>query len=273
MFNTEEFIGKSDGQPLESYPTDGGYVGILRTIACVGDSLASGEFEAINTITGNRLYMDRFDYSWGQYIARAAGCTVYNFSRGGMTAKEYNEHFGNAMGYFRPELAANAYIIALGVNDLMNRGMPTGTTADICRDDWRKNADTFAGHYGAIIQRYKKIRPEAKFFLVNFPRAQQGNPDRRKAAEAHDALLRELCSLFSNTYLIDLRTYGPDYDEDFRKKFYLGGHMAPAGYLLTARMMISYIDYIIRHNFEDFRTVGLHGTEYETTDGKERNIL
>ena len=273
MFDPEIFIGKAGEEPLDSYPTDGGYVGILRTIACVGDSLSSGEFEAVNTITGNRLYMDRFDYSWGQYMARMAGCTVHNFSRGGMTAKEYNENFGNAMGYFRPELAANAYVLALGVNDLLNRGWATGAVSDICLEDWRKNADTFAGHYGAIIQRYKKIRPEAKFFLVNFPRNPQWTPERAKAAEEHDALLRELCTLFSNTYLIDMRTYGPDMDETFRKSFYLGGHLAPAGYLLFGRMMVSYIDYIIRNNFADFRTVGIQGTEYETIDGTERNIL
>ena len=274
MFNYESFIGKCDEKPLESCPADGGYVGILRTIACVGDSLSSGEFEAVNTITGNRMYMDRFDYSWGQYMARMAGCTVHNFSRGGMTAKEYNENFGNVMGYFRPELAANAYIIALGVNDLLNRGMPAGSIADICLEDWRKNADSFAGHYGAIIQRYKKIRPEGKFFLINFPSNSNYTPERKAAAEAHDALLRELCKLFPNTYLIDLRNYAPDFgDADFRKKFFLGGHMAPAGYLFFAKLVVSYVDYIIRHDLESFRTVGLQGTEYETTDGTEKNTL
>ena len=274
MFNYESFIGKCDEKPLESYPADGGFVGILRTIACVGDSLSSGEFEAVNTITGNRLYMDRFDYSWGQYMARMAGCTVHNFSRGGMTAKEYNENFGNAMGYFRPELAANAYMIALGVNDLLNRAQPAGRVEDICLEDWRKNADTFAGHYGAIIQRYKKIRPEAKFFLINFPVNSNYTPERKAAAEAHDALLRELCKLFSNTYLIDLRNHAPDFgDADFRKRFYLGGHMAPAGYLFFAKLVVSYTDYLIRHDLESFRTIGLMGTEYETTDGTEKNIL
>ena len=271
--NLEAFIGSQSEQPLDSYPADGGFCGILRTIACVGDSLSSGEFEAVNTITGNRLYMDRFDHSWGQYLARIAGCTVHNFSRGGMTAKDYNETFGNAMGYFRPELAANAYVIALGVNDLLNRGLPTGTLADICREDWRKNADTFIGHYAAIIQRYKKIRPEAKFFLMTIPKNPAYPPEKTKAADEHAALLRSLCEYFDNTYLLDLRTYAVDYDPEFRKSFFLGGHMAPAGYMLHARLVVSYIDYIIRHNFADFRTVGLHGIEYETTDGTEKNIL
>ena len=117
----EDFIGTPEEKPLDRYAEDGGFAGIFRTIGCIGDSLASGEFEVLHPTAGTKMYLDRFDYSWGQYIARIAGSTVYNFSRGGMTAKEYNETFGNAMGYFRPELAADAYIIALGVNDLMNR--------------------------------------------------------------------------------------------------------------------------------------------------------
>jgi hypothetical protein len=35
--------------------------------------------------------------------------------------------------------------------------------------------------------------------------------------------------------------------------------MNPAGYLLTARMIESYMDYIIRHNAEDFAEVGFIG--------------
>ena len=35
-------------KPLDTIPEDGGYTAIFRTIACVGDSLSSGEFEANN---------------------------------------------------------------------------------------------------------------------------------------------------------------------------------------------------------------------------------
>ena len=73
-------------KPLDNLVTDGGFTGIFRTIACVGDSLSSGEFESIDD-DGKKHYHDYYDYSWGQYMARMAGCTVYNFSKGGMTAK------------------------------------------------------------------------------------------------------------------------------------------------------------------------------------------
>ena len=67
--------------PLDCIKPDGGFTAIFRTIACIGDSLSSGEFESL-TEDGQRGYHDLFEYSWGQYIARAAGCKVYNFSRG-----------------------------------------------------------------------------------------------------------------------------------------------------------------------------------------------
>ena len=44
--------------------------------------------------------------------------------------------------------------------------------------------------------------------------------------------------------------------------FYLEGHLNAAGYLLTARMVASYIDYIIRHEQAAFKQVGLMGTPY-----------
>ena len=82
--NMDNIYLKPGEKPLDTLVTDGGFVGIFRKIACVGDSLSSGEFQAYSILDGSNLYIDRFDYSWGQYLARMAGCTVYNFSRGGM---------------------------------------------------------------------------------------------------------------------------------------------------------------------------------------------
>ena len=52
-------------KPLDNLATDGGFCGIFRRIACIGDSLSSGEFEGINA-EGQKTYHDYFDYSWGQ---------------------------------------------------------------------------------------------------------------------------------------------------------------------------------------------------------------
>jgi len=253
-----DIIGREDEKPLENLATDGGFVGIFRTIACVGDSLASGEFEVKNE-KGEKLFIDRYDYSWGQYIARMAGCKVYNFSKGGMTAREYNRHFANHNGFWQRDLAANAYIIALGVNDVFNQNHDVGSFEDICYEDYTRNADTFIGNYARIIQRYKEIQPEARFFLVGVPNAGRSE----EKMKAHADAVRGLAERFDKTYYLDLFTYGPKYDDEFRKNFYLGGHLAPAGYLLSAKLILSYIDYIIRHNLPEFRDVGLMGFDYD----------
>ena len=39
--------------------------------------------------------------------------------------------------------------------------------------------------------------------------------------------------------------------------------MNPMGYMLTAKLVASYIDYIIRHNMSDFSNVGLIGTDLD----------
>ena len=39
------------------------------------------------------------------------------------------------------------------------------------------------------------------------------------------------------------------------------GHMNPSGYIFTARIIDSYIDYIVRHNPQDFSNVGFICTD------------
>ena len=249
-------------QPLDRPVEDGGFCGIFRRIACVGDSLSSGEFESLDA-EGNRGYHDCFDYSWGQYLARMAGCTVLNFSRGGMTAECYCNTFANMCNYWDPEKRCQAYIIALGVNDVLNQHQPTGAPSDICLADWTKNEKTFTGYYGQIIQRYRAIEPNARFFLMTPPRS---GPDCDPGDAARkDSLadaIRAVAALFEHTYVLDLHRYCVPHDALFRRRFYAGGHLNAAGYLLTAKLTASYIDYIIRHNIEDFVQAGVIGKPY-----------
>ena len=264
----EEFTDADvNEKPLDRMVYDGGFCGIFRNIACVGDSLSSGEFEGTNA-EGNKTYHDMFEYSWGQYLARMAGCSVRNFSRGGMTAKEYITSFGEEKGYWNPELACEAYIIALGVNDLSETStLPVGSVDDICPEDYTKNKDTFAGQYAHIISRYKEIQPDAKFFLMTVPN--HDRPDITSENEAKKDAMRKLlydfADYFDNTYVLDIRKYGPVYDAEFRRRFFLGSHMNACGYLLTARIVASYIDYIIRHNYRDFSQVSFIGKPMKNT--------
>ncbi len=263
--NPYRYAAPADEKPLDHLVSDGGFASIFRTVAFVGDSLSSGEFETCDPETGVRHYYDMFEYSWGQFLARMAGFTAYNFSRGGMTASEYCDGYAAAKGWWDPSLRAQAYVIALGVNDLIGARQPLGELADIHPADPAKNAKTFTGYYARVIQQYKAISPDAKFFLVTAPRSlSYDGPDgdeRVAIADAHAARLHELAAYFPNTYVIDLRAYAPIHDEDFIDRFYLYGHLNPMGYRLTAEQVGSYMDYIIRHNPADFKHVGFINSE------------
>lgn len=238
-------------QPLDVLSENGGFCGIFRTVACIGDSLSSGEFESL-TSDGKKGYHDCFDYSWGQFMARDCGLKVLNFSRGGMTAKEYWESFAEKNGFWDRDKLCNAYIVALGVNDLCNAKQPIGSVGDAV-------GETFAGWYGAILDRIRSLQPDAFFFLMSMPREPDGNDGIRAR---HAELLHEFARKNSHTYVLDFFRYAPEQDEAYRRRFYMSGHLNPAGYLLTARMVESYIDYLVRHNPDDFHQIGFIGTEF-----------
>lgn len=250
-----------DEKPLERIAEDGGFCAAYRSIACIGDSLSSGEFQTLDRTDGEYRYHDMYDYSWGQYIARMTGSRVYNFSRGGMTAKEYCESFAEENGFWDDSKRCGCYIIALGVNDLLGLHMELGSLDDISFDNYEENKPTFAGYYAQIIQRYKEIQSNADFFLVTMPRENE-NCDGDGIKPRFNELLYKMSDSFENTYVIDFYKYAPVYDEEFKKNFYLYGHMNPMGYILTAKMIASYIDYIIRKEPSRFSQIALIGTEY-----------
>lgn len=264
----KKYFDNENEKPLDNLISDGGFTGIFRTMAFVGDSLSSGEFESMDK-EGNKGYHDMFEYSWGQYIARAAGLKAYNFSRGGMTAKEYCESFAATQMFWNNDKLSQAYVIALGVNDISQseNKKDLGDVSDIDLKDWRNNKKTFMGYYAQIIQRYREMQPRARFFLMTIPSDTSKDKERIEAEDIHAELLYKLAEIFPKTYVLDFRKYAPEYDKEFREKFMLGGHMNPMGYILTAKMTMSYIDYIIRHNSEEFFQVPFVGTDlYNSTN-------
>ena len=158
--------------PLQNIIRDGGMMNIFRTIGCIGDSLASGEFEYWDN--GQKGYWDFYEYSWGKQIERITGISVTNFSRGGMTAFHMYQEADKQDGpnadiahLFDPFNLKQGYIIALGVNDLKGKnnlndlyeGNVGSAKTDICLEDYNKNANTFVGWYAKIIQRIQKMQP------------------------------------------------------------------------------------------------------------------
>ena len=247
---TKYYLGENE-KPLDVIKPDGGFFGIFRTVAVVGDSLSSGEFESTDE-QGNKGYHDYYEYSWGQYMARAVGNKVYNFSRGGMSAKWYLDSFGDEICAWDKSKACQAYIFALGVNDILNQGRELGSADDVDLDNYENNKATFAGDYAKIIQKYKQISPDAYFFLMTMLHTETEN----ERVTKHAQLLHDLAKIFPRTYVLDMAAYAPRYDAEFRRNFYLGGHLNAAGYLLTAQMTMSYIDYLVRKDPEDFAQVG-----------------
>ncbi len=250
----EKLFYDENEKPLDSFVTGISNMAIFRTVGFIGDSLSSGEFESLDS-EGNRGYHDYYEYSWGQYIARKNGLKAYNFSKGGMTASNYVKSFADNMRFWSPEYACQAYVIALGVNDAN-----TFETGDI-GDENDDSKDTFAHYYLTIIKRLKKMQPRAKFFLVSMPDSKSAREGKDERIAQYRELIKKICDNYENCYLIDLFTYGPKYDDRFKEKFYLYGHLNASGYILTANMIDSYIDYIIRHNPEDFRRVAYIGTD------------
>ncbi len=100
--------GAADKNPLAEIKTDGGFTSILGTVGCIGDSLSSGEHEYL--YNGNKGYYDMYEYSWGQFLARKCGLKVYNFSRGGLTAKEFHKYADHTLAFY-PDKLCRAYII------------------------------------------------------------------------------------------------------------------------------------------------------------------
>ncbi len=257
--NINNFYFKPDEKPLDNTVADGGFASIFRSFCCIGDSLSSGEFESLMK-DGNRRYTDMFEYSWGQYLARFCGSSALNFSRGGMTASEYCDSFADENDFWNEKYASQCYIIALGVNDLINQNQEIGSLDSVDFQDYRNNKKDFAGYYAEIIQRYKAIQPDGKFFLMTMPRDEDSERNVNLKL-AHRDLLYKFAEKFDNTYVLDFNEFAPVYDEEFKKNFYLLGHLNPMGYVLTAKMVSSYIDYIIRKNPDDFKEVGFIGTD------------
>ena len=262
------FLKKEGEQPLDQIVTGGGFCGIFRKIVCVGDSLSSGEMEGM--MDGKRIYHDMYEYSWGQFMARDIGAEVYNCSRGGMTAKAYVESFADERGFWDEKYSAQGYIIALGVNDMarvIEGEMEYGSLADVHVDAPEEKSHTFVGSYAAILSRYQKMVPKAKFFLMTMP-SHHMDDALGQYYDKHQKTMYELAELFENCYVLDFRKYAPDYNAEFKKTFYLAGHMNAAGYRLTALMVESYIDYLIRHNVDDFRQIAFVGTPYHNENEK-----
>ena len=255
----KEELNKEGVNPLEKIIKDGGMYNIFKTSGVVGDSLSSGCMEYKDT-NGTAVGIDMYEYSWIQRIGKITGNTCYNFSAGGLTTRKFfttaNEKVRSIMD---EDKKCQAYHIALGVNDVADSTLNVGLRTDINLSDKTLNVDTFYGNYGKIIQTIKEIQPKAKIFLHtmhNFPQMTKWG---KRFTDFNNAI-KDMVNIFDNCYVLDFFTFDVLHDEEFQKKYYNGFHDNALGYQRKAYLVVSYVDWIINNNYEEFREVPFIGS-------------
>lgn len=245
-----------NNSPLDIIKQEPGFATIIHDWGFIGDSLASGEMQCFEGSV--QKFIDMYEYSWGQRLCALCGSEGYNFSYGGQTTKGWIESIREPDRCWEGAKSniKQAYIIALGTNDRV-QSYPVGDAeTDIDIDDYNNNSETFAGYYGGIIQRIKSVQPRAIIFVATL--ANEGN----NSSIPYNDQIRKMPNIFDNVFLIDRWVYCPKYAGDFRKNYYMNGHLNPAGYQWEAYMFATYIDWIIRKNYDKFIDCALIGTNY-----------
>ena len=148
--------------------------------------------------------------------------------------------------------------MALGANDRNVKFEVGSVKTDVDLKDYAKNKRTYAGCYAGIIQRVRTLEPRCKIFVVTQP----GVPD----DDPYNSVVRELAKTFEGVYVVDLQKwiaqkYGKN--TDALKIYFTGGHLNAMGYQMSAWVMMTGIDWIIRHNMEDFTKAGFIGTSLD----------
>ena len=261
--NQQIFNYKTDEKPLENIKENCGFAAIFKDIGVIGDSLSSGEFEATDK-NGQTTYHDFYEYSWPAILQRMTGTNYSNYSRGGMTLKEFYESWADKNNFWQKK---QAYIIDLGNNDIYLYKQQIGTAKDINVDKPCLNPDTYFGYLGKVITKLKSLEKDAVIFLVSM-QIDHLSKEKDETSKYVAKEMEKVTKLFTNTFLIDMTTYGPAYDEETREKFAMGFHPNAMGYYIYALMIGNYIDYIIRKNHKDFFKVPFIGTGLDNKNYK-----
>ena len=241
-----------------------GFASMFEDWGFIGDSLTSG-YIAVDNIGGvsplkndgiGSIGRNIYRMSWGQILCRMCGTKGTNFSIGGATTVSWLSQFANGatnVGYNSDGTIGvnfltqkkSAYTICLGTNDSGNN-IPVGNVAtDVDLNDYNNNANTFAGNYAKIIQMCKAMTPSCKMFLITpFSWWSMG-----AESKGYNAVVRQLATMFSKVYLIDLYNYGILSANDYEYQ----AHCNTQGYTYVSYVIASYIDFIVRDNPNDFK--------------------
>ncbi|MBQ1759307.1 MAG: SGNH/GDSL hydrolase family protein [Prevotella sp.] len=233
----------------------------FKKIAIVGDSLGSGE--SVYKDSSNQLhYVDNYDYSWIQIMAKQNGQTAYNFSKGGEWCADWldpSNTRGITMAQSNP---ADCYFIGLGHNDShvdRQETQPLGTIADVNVGSEGSNPSTFYGNYSKIIASLKAITNRCRIFCVTSPSLESSAPQFNQA-------IRDVAALYQMCYVLELGG-DPYYASSFIESQKYAGHYSAAAYAAMATHINEILnDYIISHP-SYFRGIQWIGTNYDVVGG------
>lgn len=126
---------------------------LFEKVGVIGDSYASGEL----AFDGN--YIDHYEISWLQQLARKNGFVGTNFSVGGSQTRVWQLQ-DRGLTLLNSTEPLDFYIFALGINDISLGLDYLGVEADI-----DTGSDTFYGNYGKIIKAVQVKAPNAKLVM------------------------------------------------------------------------------------------------------------
>ena len=209
-------------------------ISLFQNIGIVGDSYASGELY----VNGN--YIDHYDISWGQILARKNGIKATNFSRGGLTTRSWltDEH---GLALLNNSDAQNLYIIALGINDFSLGDSYLGTENDV-----NTKADTFYGNYGKIIAAIQAKAPNAKIILSTMSYDGQG------VQHNFNEAIKTIAKHYGLPVIVQVDD--PLFTSEFYTSHMVGGHPTAPVYSAMANAFQRLIEQSMSDNLDYFMT-------------------
>lgn len=203
---------------------------LFQKVGVVGDSYASGE------LAFDGQYVDHYEISWLQILARKDGFIGTNFSKGGMSTRTWLTN-PKCMPLMQSSDEQDLYILALGINDEALGTSYIGSEADI-----DSGADTFYGNYGKIIKAIQTKAPQAKLVIATIA-------DSSDTATQFNTAITAIANHFAIPVIVQLDD--PLFNSSFYKDNMIGGHptgpvyasMAEAFERLIGQSMIDHLNY------------------------------
>lgn len=205
---------------------------LFRSIGIVGDSYASGE------LAMNDKFVDHYNMSWGQILARKNGATTINYSRGGQTTRGWLTDTERGLDLLNSTKPQDLYILSLGINDYQKLGKDYLGS----EDDIDKETDTYFGNYGKIIKAVKTHAPNAKIVLATLSQTDNAAPDYNQAIQTLAKHFSIACIVLNDD---------PFFTSDLYLNHMYGGHptgpvyaeMANAYERLISKAMVNDLSY------------------------------